>query len=83
MIWLKWARSQTSTSITHLGEIGGAAQHLEVVDVAVGLADDLGDLRQRAGLVGRGHADQGRKALGILGVDVPGDVDPALVLVAP
>ena len=64
----------------HLREVVRPAQHAHVVDVAVGLADHLRDLRQRARLVERGDDDLGRKPLGIVGVDVPGHVDPALVL---
>src|SRR5689334_21088004 len=64
-----------------LGEIRRAPDHFQVVDVAAGLADDLGDLREAAGPVGRGYADQGQETLLRLGIDVPRHVDPVLVLV--
>src|SRR5262252_3369271 len=62
------------------GEVLGAAHHPHIVDVAVGLADDLRDLCQRTGFVERRYDDLGGKAFGIIGVDVPGHVDPPLVL---
>ena len=42
---------------------GVAPLHRDVVDVAVVVGDDLGDLRQRAGLVDRLQRDAGREAL--------------------
>src|SRR5688572_9625987 len=64
----------------HFREIGCPAHHPYVVDIAARFADDLGDLGKRAGLVEGRDADAGGKTLGGVGVDVPGDVDPALVL---
>ena len=44
------------------GEIGRAARHADIVDIAVMLGDHLGDLGQRAGLVQRLNGDPRRKA---------------------
>src|SRR5215475_1895435 len=65
----------------HFREVLGASDHAHIVDVAVGFADHLGDLGQGAGLVEGGHQNLGREPLRALGIDVPGDIDPALVLV--
>src|SRR5262245_42599220 len=64
----------------NLGEVLGAPHHAHIVDVAVGLADHLRDLCQRAGLVERRDYDLGGEALGVIGIDVPGHVDPPLML---
>ena len=64
----------------HFREIRGPAHHPHVVDVASGLPYDLGDLSKSSRLIEGNYADAGGKALGGLGIDVPGDVDPALVL---
>ena len=57
------------------------ASHGDAVDVAVIVADDLGDLGQRAGLVDRRHGDLRREALGLAFVNVPTHVQPAVRLV--
>ena len=35
----------------HVGEIGSAPRHANIVDIAVMFGDDLRDLRERAGFV--------------------------------
>src|SRR3984893_17149127 len=64
----------------HLREVRGPTLHAHVVDVAVGLADQLSDLSERTRLIERGDSDFRRKPLGIVGIDIPRDVDPALLL---
>src|SRR5262245_11409575 len=64
-----------------LGEIRGPAQHLKVIDVSAGLTVDVGDLGQGPGLVRRRDADESRETLRVLRIDVPGHIDPALVLI--
>src|SRR5262245_32576371 len=64
----------------HLGKVGRAAHHAHVVDIAVGLADQLRDLGQRPRLVEGGDGKLGGKPLGLVRIEVPGHVDPALVL---
>ena len=56
-----------------------ARHHLQLVDIAAGIADHLGDLGQGADLVVDRDLDAGRKALVFRG-RVPGEVDPALGL---
>src|SRR5690349_12292037 len=46
-----------------LGEIGRTARHADVVDIAVMLGNDGGDLREAAGLVDIVDADARRKTL--------------------
>ena len=67
----------------HLGKVRGTADHAHVVDVAVGFADKLGDLRKGARLVERDHRQLGREPFRHIGIDIPGHVDPSLVLVVP
>src|SRR6185312_8155748 len=64
-----------------VGEVRRAARHVDVVDVAVVLGDDLGNLRERARLVDRLHRDAHRKAARRALVLVPAQVDPALRVV--
>src|SRR5262245_23258462 len=64
-----------------LGEIGRAARHADVVDVAVMLGDDGGDLGEAAGLVDIVDADARRETLRRGLVDIPAHVEPALRLV--
>src|ERR1700674_2492459 len=64
----------------HFREIRRPSDHPHVVDVAPGLPYNLGDLGKSSRLIEGNDADAGRKALRGLGIDVPGDVDPALVL---
>ncbi len=82
MMALRCFRFQTSRSITTSRKSDDAfASHGDAVDVAVIVADDLGDLGQRAGLVDRRHGDLRREALGLAFVDVPAHVQPAVRLV--
>ena len=60
----------------HVGEIRSAPDHAQVVDVAVGIADYVGDLRQCSGFVDSRDADQGGKTLGFLRIDIPGHINP-------
>src|SRR5579871_2997400 len=64
-----------------LGEIRRLTRHLHVVDVAVVLGDDLGDLGERAGLVDRLHGKPRRVTLRRRVVEVPAQIDPTLRLV--
>ena len=64
-----------------VGEIGRAARHADVVDIAVMLGDDLRDLRERARLVDRLHRDARRETLRRLLLLVPAHVEPALRIV--
>src|SRR5580704_4559134 len=64
-----------------IGEIGRLPQHSDVVDIAIVLGDDLGDLRQCAGLIDRLHCKLCRKPLRHLVIDIPAHVEPALRLV--
>src|SRR5690349_23209629 len=57
-------------------EVWRFSLHADVIDVAVVLGDDLGDLRQRAWLVDRLHGDARRKAARVV-VHVPAHVEPA------
>src|SRR5215469_16453657 len=63
----------------HRGEVGRLALHVNVVDIAVMLGDDLGDLRERARLVDGLQGDAGREPLRCgLVVHVPAQIEPAL-----
>jgi hypothetical protein len=64
-----------------LGEIGRAARHADVVDIAVVLGDDGRDLGEAAGLVDVVDADARRETLRRGLVDVPAHVEPAFRLV--
>src|ERR1700748_3459252 len=63
-----------------LGEVGRAPGHVDVVDIAVVLGNDSGDLGEAAGLVDVVNHDPGRKALRCGVVDIPAHVEPALRL---
>src|SRR5262249_51325019 len=65
---------------THFREIRGPADHPYVVDVAPRLPYNFGDLGKGSRLIESNYADPGRETLGGLRIDVPGYVDPALVL---
>ena len=62
----------------HRREIGSRSLHADVVDVAVMLGNDLGDLRKRSGLVHRLQRNAGREALRRALIDVPAQIKPAL-----
>src|SRR5262245_27037709 len=64
----------------HLRIVRNLLHDLDIVDIAVGLADHGGYLGEAARLVERGDGNLGREALCIVLVDVPGHVDPALRL---
>src|SRR5579883_657488 len=61
----------------HRGEVGRLALHMDIVDVAVVLGDDLCDLGERALLVHGLQRNAGGKPLRRRFVDVPAQVEPA------
>src|SRR5436190_7366869 len=63
-----------------LGEIGRAARHADIVDVAVMLGDHGGDLGEAAGFVDVMDQDPRWKTLRHGLVDIPAHVEPALRL---
>src|SRR5690348_3537189 len=63
-----------------LGEIGRAARHADIVDVAIMFGDHGRDLGETPGLVDVVDPDARREALRRRFIDVPADVEPPLRL---
>src|SRR3954471_193317 len=62
------------------GEIRRAPEHADIVDIAVVLGDDGGDLGEASGLVDVVDQDPRRKAPRGRFVDIPANVEPPLRL---
>src|SRR3954452_22131874 len=63
-----------------LGEVRRAPEHAYIIDIAVVLGDNSGDLREASGLIDIVDQDARRKALGGRFVDIPAYVEPPLRL---